>query len=82
MQLYQQQIIVLNPKFFGDTPISVANVSAAQNLSKCLSSIGDHRDQRRSLFFIQWSLWSQQVEEKSFQATEVSFVLVSTNPAS
>ena len=81
MPLDQQQMIVLKPNFFWDIAISVANDAATQNWPNCLWWSSDHRDHSSPIFFIQWRLWSQQVSEKSFQATEVSFVIVSTNPA-
>ena len=55
---------------------SVATVSATKTKSNTQWSSGDQRDQTASEFFIQLPLENHQVREKSFQATEVSFMIV------
>ena len=76
-----QQLIVLKPKFFWEAVESVASVSAPQTLSRCFWSSGDQSDQTALNFFIQWPMETQQVAEKSFPATEVSFTAISKNAA-
>ena len=81
MSLNKQPLMDIAPKFFWDVLRSVATVSATKNKSNCFWSLGDQSNPTASGFFIQWAPQTLLVDQKSFQAAEVSFTLISTNSA-
>ena len=82
MLVNKQLLIDIAPKFFWTALRSVPTFSATKNNSNSFWSAGDQSDQTLSEFFIQWPVQALLVDKKSFQATEVSFMIISTNPAS